>query len=269
MKLCISTLVCPAWTFQQIVNACTEYGIAGIDFRGIASEIDITRLPQFTTDLPETTRVLREKNLRMPCLNLSTTLITTDADRWSSFLDETQRSARLAQQIHTRYLRVFGGRVADGMTREEAREVARRHLKQLTKITLPNDCQILWETHDDWATSDELLPVLESFSPDEVGVLWDIEHPFRKGEPPDQTAEKLKRYIKHIHVKDSERIDDRNAPRLLGEGSLPIESCLAALKSIGYTGWYALETEKRWRSEAPEPEDTIPQFVKYMTSKLA
>ncbi len=268
MKLCISTLVCPAWTFQQIIDRCSEFGIAGIDFRGIASEIDITRLPQFTTDLPETTRVLRERNLRMPCLNLSTTLITTDADRWTSFLDETQRYARLAQQTQTRYLRVFGGRVGDGVTREEARDLARRHLRQLIKIAHPHDCQILLETHDDWATSDELLPVLESFSPDEVGVLWDIEHPFRKGEAPERTAERLKAYIRHVHVKDSDRIDERNAPRLIGEGNLPIEPTLSALKSIGYAGWYSLETEKRWRSEAPEPEESIPQFVKYMRSKL-
>lgn len=268
MKLCISTLVCPTWTFQQIVDGASEYGVSGIDFRGIASEIDITRLPQFTTDLPETMRILGEKNLRMPALNLSTTLVTLEPDRWQAFLDETQRNARLAQQTRTKFLRVFGGRVPKEISRDEARDLARRHLRQLVKICQPHDCQIVLETHDDWATSAEILPLLDGFSPDEVGVLWDIEHPFRKGEGPEDTAHKLRDYIKHTHFKDSERIDNRNLPRLIGEGNLPIEPTLSALRSIHYTGWYSLETEKRWRSEAPEPEQSIPQFVQYMKSKL-
>ncbi len=266
MKLCISTLVCPTWTFQQIIDACAQHGIAGIDFRGIASEIDITRLSLFTTELAETLRLLSERNLRMPCLNLSTTLITSDADRWTSFLDETQRYAQLARLTQTKYLRVFGGRVPDESSRPEAQDLARRHLKQLSKIASANECQIVWETHDDWCTSSEMLPVLEAFKPDEVGVLWDIEHPFRKGESPEDTAHKLGEYIKHIHVKDSQRIGDRNVPTLMGEGNLPVLPCLRALKNAGYSGWYSLETEKRWRAEAPEPEQTIPQFVQYMTS---
>lgn len=270
MKLCISTLVCPAWTFQQIVDQCHAHKVHGIDFRGIASEIDITRLPQFTTELGETLRVLNEKNLRMPCLNLSTTLIATDAQRWDSFLEETGRYAKLAQQTHTRFLRVFGGRVPTAeLTLDAARDLGRSHLRQLVKIASAHDCQILWETHDDWCTSDEMLPVLEGFSPDEVGVLWDIEHPFRKGESPERTVERMGKYIKHIHVKDSERIDNRSSPRLLGEGTLPIIPCLHALRSIDYTGWFCLETEKRWRAEAPEPEQTIPQFVGFMQKALS
>jgi sugar phosphate isomerase/epimerase len=59
------------------------------------------------------------------------------------------------------------------------------------------------------------------------------------------------------------------SPRLIGQGNLPIGPTLAALKSIGYAGWYSLETEKRWRAEAPEPEESIPQFVNFMTARLA
>ncbi len=268
LKLCVSTLACPNWTLQQIVDGCASAGIHGIDFRGIASEIDITLLPQFTTELPATLELLKTRDLRMPCLNLSTTLVTFDSQRWQMLLDEAHRASRLAQQTQTRFLRIFGGGVPKDRTRTEARDLAIRHLKQIIKITQQQDCIPILETHDDWATSDEVLEIISDFSSDEVGVLWDIEHPFRKGESPLDTATKLQKFIRHIHIKDSIRISGKSIPKLLGEGELKIDDSLQALQSINYTGWYSLETEKRWHAEGPEPEESIPQFAKYLSVRL-
>lgn len=264
MKLCISTLACPTWTLQQIVDFCANAGVQGIDFRGIASEIDITRLPQFTTDLYQTLQLFGERNLVMPCLNLSVTLVTPDEQRWTAFLEEATRYATLAEQTHTKYLRVFGGAVPKEFTLEQARDLAIRHLRQLVKIAKPRGVTILVETHDAWSTGDEVMQIVGGFSPDEVGVLWDFEHSYRKGEPLKHTAQLLKRYIRHTHVKDYAG-DERHTPTLLGEGVLPIAECVQALKEIDYHGWYCLEAEKRWRAETPEPEITIPQFIEYMT----
>jgi sugar phosphate isomerase/epimerase len=268
MKLSISTLACPAWTFQQIVDGAAAAGVAGIDFRGIASEIDITKLPQFNADLPETLRVLGEKNLRMPCLNLSTTLVTPDAKRWSDFIEETTRAARLSQQTQTKFLRVFGGMVPKEMTRAQGRSLAHEHLKQVCDIAAAHGAMILLESHDDWSTSEQVLELLGDLPPDRVGVLWDFEHSVRRGETCAATADALSDYLRHVHVKDSLAVDGRNTPTLLGVGDMPIDEAIAALKAINYAGWYTLETEKRWRSDAPEPEVSIPQFVDYMRKRL-
>jgi len=269
MKLSFSTLVCPTWTFQQIVDGAVRHGICGIDFRGIASEIDITQLPQFKTDIFQTLHVLGAHNLRLPCLNLSCTLVTPDDARWTTFLDETHRYAQLAAQTRTKYLRVFGGAVPKDFSRTQAADLAVRHLRQLIKIAQPHGAMILLETHDHWSSSDQVLELVGSFTADEVGVLWDIEHPWRAGENPLHTAQQLQRFIRHVHLKDSRIIDGRNVPTLLGDGELPIRECLAALRSIEYAGWYSLETEKRWRAEAPEPEMSLAQFAEFMKNAMS
>ncbi|HEY0007510.1 MAG TPA: sugar phosphate isomerase/epimerase family protein [Tepidisphaeraceae bacterium] len=269
MKLCLCTLACPTWTFQQIVDAAAQAGLGGIDFRGIASEIDITHSPQFTTDLPETMRVLSEKQLRLPCFNLSAALITPDADRWQEFVDETLRAARLARQTHTKFLRVFGGAIPKEMTRSQARALGREHLDQLCDIALEHDSLIVLETHDDWATSSQVLDLLDNIPPERVGVLWDFEHTIRRGESCYDAARAMAPYLKHVQVKDSYLDDGRVVATLLGEGDLPIDDVLAALKKINYAGWYSLETEKRWRADAPEPEESIPQFAAFMSSRLS
>ena len=42
MKLSFTTLGCPDWTLQQIVENAAQMGYDGIDFRGLQQEIDIT-----------------------------------------------------------------------------------------------------------------------------------------------------------------------------------------------------------------------------------
>jgi len=268
MKLCFSTLVCPTWSLPQIVGAAAAHGLDGFDPRGIGAEIDITKLDIFDVDLEATLELLRRHNLRMPCLNTSIALMTPAPDRWQMMLDECLRYASLARRTASPYLRIFGGEIPHDMTREESLAMAHRHLRQLVKIASPHHCRVIIETHDDWSTGQQMKALAGDFAESDVGVLWDIEHSFRKGEQPPGTVQALGGRIVHVHIKDSVRRRGKNVPRLLGKGDLPLAEAIAALKSIGYQGWICLETEKRWHpQEAPDPEESLPQFVKYMRAK--
>jgi sugar phosphate isomerase/epimerase len=79
------------------------------------------------------------------------------------------------------------------------------------------------------------------------------------------TARALGKYARHIHFKDAVREEGKSVPRLIGQGELPLTETLSAIRSSGYAGWICLETEKRWHPrEAPEPEESLPQFVRWM-----
>jgi len=264
MKLTVSTLSCPTWDLRQIVAAVRNDSITGIDFRGLGPEIDITQLAEFNSHLDATLKLLKDNGLSMPCLNTSVTLISPSPERWEAMLDEAQRYGRLASRSATPYLRIFGGAIPKGFSHAEGRSMAQRHLRQIVKICRAYHCIPLLETHDNWAVSASLLELIHEFDPAEVGVLWDLEHPWRQGESPHDTANGLKRFIRHIHVKDSTSKTGNFIPALLGEGALPLPDCAQALHQIGYDGWYCLEVEKRWESAAPEPEQSLPLFAKYM-----
>jgi sugar phosphate isomerase/epimerase len=264
MKLTFSTLASPAWTLDQIIQHAGASGISGIDFRGIGPELDITQLPAFTTDLQSTLAKLREHHLEMPCLNSSITLVTAMATKWDTMLAEARRYADLAEKTRTGFLRVFGGSIPPGMSREDARDLARKHLQQLIDICKPCGCKPLLETHDAWTVSSAVLEILGDFPPEQAGVLWDLEHPWRGGESPADTATQLTARIQHVHIKDTIRKEGKSKPVLLGDGELPLKECFDALEKINYTGWICLETEKRWHAEGPEPEVSVPQFAAYM-----
>jgi sugar phosphate isomerase/epimerase len=122
----------------------------------------------------------------------------------------------------------------------------------------------LIETHDQWSTAPQMLQLLEGMESDEVGVLWDIEHPFRHGEKPADTVRMLGKFLAHVHFNDSRRVGDRKVPTLLGVGDLPVDECRRELKEMGYDGCISLETEKRWYADAPDPAQSIPHFAAYM-----
>ncbi len=269
MKLCISTLVCPTWALDRIAAVASQCKIEGVDFRGLGTEIDITKLPEFTTHLPSTLELFRSHGLAIPGYNTSVTLISPAAPRWEAMLEEFQRYAQLAQQTRTLYVRVFGGGVPKELSRDEALIMAQRHLRQLIKIARAHQCIPLVETHDDWASSERMMELVHEFDPQETGVLWDIEHPCRNGEKPIDTAQRMKKFIRHVHFKDGFFPDGKRQPQLLGHGDLPLGECLEALKQIGYEGWLCLECEKRWHSSAPDPEYSIPQFEGFVKGILS
>jgi sugar phosphate isomerase/epimerase len=273
MKLALSTLGCPNWSLEQIVAVAREHGYGGLDFRGLGAEIDVTRLPAFNDDLPATIDLLKRHELRVACFNTSVTLVTPAPERWQMMLDECQRNARLCERLHTRFIRVFGGQLPRDVTHDEAIVLARRHARQLVKVCQPYGCQIVLETHDYWSPSSRAMELVHEFAPDEVGLLWDIEHPWRKNETPIATYETLKRYLKHVHFKDSHRVPDpnrpegRSIPKLIGEGELPVADFWRVLTENQYDGWVTLESEKRWHADGPEPEQIFPQFARWVRAQ--
>jgi sugar phosphate isomerase/epimerase len=231
----------------------------------LGPEIDVTRHVAFGAGLEDTLGLLGQYGIELPCFGTSVTLISPGPQRWQDMLDEARRYAVLAGRTGTAYLRVFGGAPAAGMTREEARAMAERHLRQVIKICRTHGTMPLVETHATWATAGQLKELLHEFDPGEVGVLWDVEHPCRSGEAPGETAEALRRFVRHVHMKDSSWSDGKSTPRLLGEGDLPLGDFVRALRGMGYEGWVCLETEKRWHPEvAPDPDESIPHFASYM-----
>ena len=54
MKISFTTLGCPEWDLQTIIARAREYGYDGVDFRGLGAEMDIWKLPEFSSQADQT-----------------------------------------------------------------------------------------------------------------------------------------------------------------------------------------------------------------------
>ncbi|RAP77749.1 sugar phosphate isomerase/epimerase family protein [Paenibacillus montanisoli] len=268
MKLSFTTLGCPDWPLEQIVERAAEYGFDAIDFRGMAGELNIYELPEFSDRLAHTRKLIGDAGLQISCFSSSVQLFSRE--RFESHLHEISAYARLCEQFDTRYIRVFGGGIGHTQ-RESAIQTVVHHVNEMAKIVKPAGVKLLIETHDDWIACEELKAVMEQVDAKAVGVLWDVHHPYRMlGEQPEATWEALGKWIEYTHVKDSR---EGSGPgdyqyRLTGQGDIPLDRIYSLLRSKGYQGYYTLEWEKKWHPELEEPEIVFPQYVEYMR-KLA
>jgi sugar phosphate isomerase/epimerase len=266
-KLTFSTLCCPQWDLETILDHASKFGYAGVDFRGIGPTLDVTTLAAFDSDGLATRRMVESRGLTVPCLCSSIKLLEADSRKWNASLEEFMRHLRAAELFGTRIIRIFPGEAPAGVAIDEVLGVARHRLLQLTRMAGRLGARPAVETHDKgWMRASQAIQLVNAFDPIDVPVLWDVRHGIHDGEAWQTSLPIIRERIVSVHVKDARVVEGKELPVLIGEGYLPWKDVIKALDASGYSGWYCLENEKRWHPGAPDPLEILPQFVEWMRS---
>jgi fatty-acyl-CoA synthase len=88
--------------------------------------------------------------------------------------------------------------------------------------------------------------------------MW---HTNRVGESPAHALKELDGRVINVHLKDARRTADGWQLILLGEGDIPVKDGLRLLHDAGYHDFIAVEWEKKWHPEIPDPEVAFPQHM--------
>ena len=269
MKLGVTTLGCPEWTVDGIASRLSAYGYDGVELRGLGPDLDLSQSPAFHTPvaLARTLQTFTDAGLVVCGIDTSCNFANPDQAATVQNLDEGRRAIDMAAALNAPAIRVFGGGIADGSGRAEAaKRVADALLVLGDHAAQTSGVSVVLETHDAFSTGAQAAEALAQAVHPRVGVLWDLHHPFRQGESPQETFAALSPYVKQTHVKDSQ---PGGTYCLLGEGNIPILEMLRLLKGGGYDGWINLEWEKRWIPALADPEVAFPQYAAQLREYLA
>jgi fatty-acyl-CoA synthase len=271
MKLAFTTLGCLDWDLETIVSKADEYDFDGVDFRGYRNEMNIGKLPEFTSGLAATVAMFKEAGLEVPCFSTSARVLPPDDSDIDSQVSEVANYACICEAFGAKMMRIFGGRFGS-LSREEALSTAAANLGKLAEPLENRDIKLMLETHDDWLEAPLLRDLMQRVDSEKVGILWDVHHPYRmKGEAPEATWDNLGKWIGYTHFKDS-RIDTdtKRGYRLClpGEGDIPLKEILAILKAGGYDGYLTFEWERAWHPEIEPPDQAFPRYSSVMREIL-
>lgn len=263
MKYAFSTLGCPRWTWQEVVTTAKDLGYDGIEVRGIGREMYVPKEKIFSDDnINKTISDLRDVGIEIPCLTSGALLY--DKENHSNVMIEAMKYIDLASKLQTPYVRVLGDRNPEA-GEDIDDDFVIKTLDYLSSYADGLFVTLLVETNGVYADTSRLFKLMTKLNRDNVGVLWDVHHPYRFfNESISHTYNILKDYIKYVHLKDSVVVDGKVQYKMVGQGDIPVLEVIELLNSEHYNGYVSLEWVKRWNMGLEEPGIVFPSFINYL-----
>ncbi|MEQ7126227.1 sugar phosphate isomerase/epimerase family protein [Actinopolymorpha sp. B11F2] len=272
MKLSFSTLGCPKYTLDEVVSTAKDNGYEGVEIRFLRGEVALENLEEFSpSGIRKTKAALDAAEVAVACLDTSVRFTSPDPAERAKQQNAALTYARMAAELGTSYIRVFGGAVPESSPeREETTKRIAEGLAEAAAAVKAEGITAVLETHDSFCTSTQVAELLSYAPNDDLAILWDVLHSYRTGESLEDTWRALGDRIRHVHLKDSSRYSPTEFNfELTGAGTMPIREFTALLQREGYEGYLSFEWEKAWHPEIEEPEVAIPQYAAYMRPLLA
>jgi fatty-acyl-CoA synthase len=196
----------------------------------------------------------------------SSSAVLSDKNTIQDQLDEAKEYFRLACDTKVPYVRVLGDRnpepgenVDEGFVEEQ--------VCLLSASAERFGVTMLLETNGVWSDTKKLAAMIDRVGSEHVGILWDVNHPVRYlDEIVAVSYANVKRHLKHVHVKDSVKVDGKIRYRMPGHGDLPLAEAMALLEKDRFGGYVCLEWVKRWNDELEDPGIVFAEFVNFMRS---
>lgn len=271
--LAFSTLGCPDWSLEQILDFAVTHEYKGIEIRGIQRQLDLSKSPHFNSEIAigETRRKLKDRGVKIVGLGSSAAMHhSAGPDREKAF-DEARRFIDIASKVGCPYIRVFPDKIPKDRDNKEVLQTISESLANLANHANGSNVSVLMETHGDLVHADDIVAVMNGLgNTKNAGLVWDISNMWSVTKEPVETVyAKLKKWIRHTHLKDLVQEGGKDKYTLLGKGEVPVFAAVDLLLKNGYKGYFSFEWEKLWHPEIDEPEVAFSQFATAMTGHFA
>jgi sugar phosphate isomerase/epimerase len=259
MKYSFMSFSTPNLTFQEIAEVARKYGYKGVELRTESNHRHEVELTTSFEKLNLIKQQIKSYGVEISCIALGSYLANPNQFN----LEKNINYIRLASFMGVPCLRVFGGVISEGVTREEAKKYLVQSFRELAPIAKEEGVYICLETHDDWCNPDDIAEVMKEVDHPNAAVNWDISHTLRLGgKTPEYTFKLLQPWIRHVHFHDS-LLTKKYHQRPMGQGEIDHVVPLKLLKNSTYSGFLSGE----WFSEMDnwEPYDIhLPREIAMM-----
>jgi sugar phosphate isomerase/epimerase len=263
LKLSFSTLGCPDWSFDKIIDFARNNQYSGIEVRGILHQMDLPLVPEFSNSeaIKTSMKKMNDRGLKFVDLGSSCALHFPKGEERTKNLDEGKRFIDLAAKLNCPFIRVFPNQIPKDRDRQETLNLIIDGLKELGAYASKTNVMVLLESHGELIYKKDLLFVMEGAASQHVGLVWDVCNMWIvTKEPPEEVYASLKPYIRHTHIKDLKIENGKEEYVLLGTGIVPIFQAIDLLYKNNYPGYYSFEWEKLWHPEILDPQIALADY---------
>lgn len=271
-KPAFSTVACPDWTLERVLNAAAQWGYDGVELRsfghggggaeGFASEPGLTAGSKARY-------LAAEAGVKIACVATSTSfdapIMPPVLGRLLPSSEATVLAGRdgveVAHECGSELVRVFGFRIPKGQTRKGTMRLIVERLGKVVDHARGRDLLVVLENGGDFATADDLLEIMSQIRFPQLRAAYDILAAHDAGENPAEGLAKLGSKLALARLRD---VDADRKPVALGTGVLPCAEFTAAASDAGC--WLSYTWDYAWMRDLASAEQVLPKAIATMFS---
>lgn len=248
MKFSFKTDMVPDLTFEEVCNTARDYGFSGFEICGIDVSAAVGGLFD-PYSAAGARRKLVNRHISVPVL----------------YCPEAVGEAADTKLIK-KYIETAGYSAIPFVRVTISDKAGLPDIKQLLDPVMPLTEELgvtlLFSTTGSYSDTSKVIELINMFGCGSVGASWDIaETFFTARETAEKTIQTLGAYICNVHIGD--RSDGRSV--LTGDGELPVDEFLFALRSLNYEGFICVDEN----DEIKNTDIVFTHFVNYMNRKTS
>ncbi len=252
MKYSFMTFSTPDLAFGEIVDLAASIGYDGVEIRIDAKHKHGIEIDLSSEKRKNAKRAAAAKNVDIGCI--ATSCRFADPETTERNIADAHSAIDLAADLDSKRIRVFGGKLAEGLDRAAAVGFVAEALGALASHAAERGVFVCMETHDDWCDPTDVAEVMKRVDQWHIAVNWDILHPVRTGNATiDESFRALGPWIRHVHVHDQDVPNGDLAP--IGTGFVDHRRAVELLHSIDYDGFVSGE----WINWSDPYESHLPR----------
>jgi sugar phosphate isomerase/epimerase len=237
MRYSFMSFSTPDLTLKEALNAAKRFGYEGFEPRLDSGHRHGLETGTAAAVLKEARAMAEEAGVVLCCI--ATSCRYADPAIKKEQLDAGKRAVDLAGALGCPAIRVFGGKIPEGLSREQAAGVMAGSVAELALYAKDAGVAVCMETHDDWCDPAAMSAVAKQSG---AAVNWDIMHTILTGKcAPEKSFELLKPYIRHLHVHDGYYDGKSLVLAAIGKGKVDHAVPISLLKKSGYSGFVSGE----------------------------
>ncbi len=250
MKLSFSTVNVDESSFTAICDTACSYGFDGFEIY----DIDADNINGNDSVFNLVAAAGAKRKLVNRHIAISALYFPHEVGRSYTDTEKVARYVEEAGYISVPYVVV---RIADDVELLTVKGI----LDPIMPLTEKYGVTLLFETAGKFADTDNVIDLINMFMSGNVGASWNIRETFFVAkETAEQTIKTLGAYICNVRIgdmKDGKRV-------LLGDGELPVDEFVFALRSLNYEGYTSVEPN----DEISNNDIVFTHFVSFMSAAM-
>ena len=232
MKYAFMSFSMPEASLDELLKMARDTGYAGIEPRGGSGHGHGVEITSSTSERSTFKQRAADMGVAYACV--ATSCKFSDPTTSEENVEQARQYIDLAADIGAPVIRVFGGKLPEGISRDRASDLIASSLESLADQAEERHVVVCMETHDDWTDPNHVAAIMQKVDRRGIAVNWDIMHPVRtSGFTIEDSYTIVKPWIRHVHFHDGTK--DRQL-KPIGEGIVDHKAAVKLLMKAGYAG---------------------------------